>query len=200
MYDKFPFVPAGDASECSAGWQQIADRIAQPAILCVECYPGIFLNEVHNGLASRLTIAYTIFTEELLLEPAEIERKLAPYLTDDPVFGRMNQLSIRDFFDPAKLAAVRERVVAHASSGVLGTLFVLGTGASLVCDDLALLVYADLARWEIQLRQRCNEIGNLGADNFDERPSLKYKRAFFIDWRAADYLKRELFPKIDFLL
>jgi mannose-6-phosphate isomerase class I len=61
-------------------------------------------------------------------------------------------------------------------------------------------VYADLARWEIQLRQRRNEIGNLGAHNLDERASLKYKRAFFVDWRAADRLKVRLFDRIDVLL
>ena len=46
-----------------------------------------------------------------------------------------------------------------------------------------------------------NEIPNLGADN-SERNALrcKYKRAFFIDWRAADRLKKDLFPQIDHLL
>ena len=32
------------------------------------------------------------------------------------------------------------------------------------------------------------------------RPGAKYKRAFFVDWRAADRLKKQLFPRIDFLL
>jgi hypothetical protein len=60
--------------------------------------------------------------------------------------------------------------------------------------------YADLARWEIQRRQREGRIGNLGARNLDERASLKYKRAFFVDWRAADRLKRPLLSSLDFLL
>src|SRR5258707_15446106 len=57
-----------------------------------------------------------------------------------------------------------------------------------------------MARWEIQSRQRQNAIGNLGADNLEESASAKYKLAFFVDWRAADQLKKELLPKIDFLL
>src|SRR5579871_815521 len=57
-----------------------------------------------------------------------------------------------------------------------------------------------MARWEIQLRQRRGEIGNLGANNLQERSGLKYKRAFFVDWRAADRLKKSLIPKVDFLL
>jgi mannose-6-phosphate isomerase class I len=62
------------------------------------------------------------------------------------------------------------------------------------------LVYADLARWEIQMRQRRHEIGNLGAVNLEETPSLKYKRSFFVDWRSADRLKMRLFDHIDVLL
>jgi mannose-6-phosphate isomerase class I len=61
-------------------------------------------------------------------------------------------------------------------------------------------VYADLARWEIQMRQRRNEVGNLGADNRNDPPYLKYKRAFFVDWRSADRLKVRLFDRIDLLL
>jgi mannose-6-phosphate isomerase class I len=205
MYDKFPFVPAGRADECSVGWQQVANRItslldsqpkSKPVVLCVECYPGVFLHEVQTQLSSRLRISDTILTEDLLLSPAAIEERLAPYLTDDPVFGRMNLLEVADFFDPAKLSAAQTRVSKHTS----GTLLLLGTGASLLCEHPTLLIYADLARWEIQLRQRRNEIGNFGADNLYERPSLKYKRAFFVDWRAADRLKRRLFPVFDFLL
>jgi hypothetical protein len=81
-----------------------------------------------------------------------------------------------------------------------GRILVLGTGAALIAEHFDLLVYADMARWELTLRQRRGEIGNLGADNLSEPPNLKYKRAFFVDWRVADRLKKELLGKIDFLL
>ncbi|MCR5891006.1 class I mannose-6-phosphate isomerase [Hymenobacter sp. J193] len=77
---------------------------------------------------------------------------------------------------------------------------VVGTGATLVCPAPTLVVYADLARWEIQRRQRRGEIANLGSSNFSEKASLKYKRAFFVDWRAADRLKKQVLPRADFLL
>jgi mannose-6-phosphate isomerase class I len=120
---------------------------------------------------------------------------LAPFLTDDPVFGRMNGLRIEDFLDSDKRARVRGQI-----DKTQGRVALLGTGAALLAPRADVLVYADLARWEIQQRQRRNEISNLGADNRYERASLKYKRAFFADWRAADRLKKELFPAIDFLL
>jgi hypothetical protein len=57
-----------------------------------------------------------------------------------------------------------------------------------------------VARWEIQQRQRAGEIANLGLDNCAERAALKYKRAYFVDWRVADRLKKPLLPRIDFLV
>jgi mannose-6-phosphate isomerase class I len=132
---------------------------------------------------------------DVLKSSADIEEMLAPFLTDDPVFGRMNGLRIEDFLDSDKLARARNQI-----NKAQGRVLVLGTGAALLGARVDVLVYADLARWEIQQRQRRNEISNLGADNRHERASLKYKRAFFADWRAADRLKKELFPTIDFLL
>ncbi|MGD0731322.1 MAG: class I mannose-6-phosphate isomerase [Terracidiphilus sp.] len=121
---------------------------------------------------------------------------VAPSLGDDPVFGRMNSIEIADFFDPLKLADARQSCAAGRDEVVI----VIGTGASLICPKPSFLVYADLARWEIQMRQRRNEVGNLGVDNRNDRPSEKYKRAFFVDWRSADRLKVLLFNRIDLLL
>jgi mannose-6-phosphate isomerase class I len=108
----------------------------------------------------------------------------------------MNPLEIEDFFDTGKLATARERV----KNWKIGLLVIVGTGASLLSAGPNLLVYADMARWEIQQRQRRNAVGNLGADNLLESPGQKYKRAFFVDWRAADRLKRSLLEKVDFWL
>jgi hypothetical protein len=100
------------------------------------------------------------------------------------------------FFDEGKLGAARETVGCWQQ----GLLLLVGVGAALVAPQADVLVYADMARWEIQGRQRRNEIANLGAENFEESPGLKYKRAFFVDWRAADRLKKELLPRADFFL
>jgi mannose-6-phosphate isomerase class I len=140
--------------------------------------------------------ARVIVTEDLLLPAEELDRRMAPLLTDDPVFGILNGFEIADYFDPEKLAVAQRDAAAKRS----GSTLVIGTGATLVMPQPDLLVYADLARWEIQMRQRRGEIGNLGANNLAERPALKYKRAFFLDWRAADRLKRKLLTDIDFLL
>lgn len=202
-YDKFPVVEVrSSAASCQTGWAAIVENLRgklfsrSSAVICVECYPGIDLDAVERALTEKLQPAKFIATRTLLKLPRQIEEMVAPFLGDDPVFGRMNGIVLEDFFDPNLLDLARESV-AHRESGIA---LVVGTGAALVCAQPDILVYADLARWEIQRRQRRGEIGNLGADNLKESPSLKYKRAFFIDWRAADRLKKKLLPNFNFLL
>jgi mannose-6-phosphate isomerase class I len=200
-YDKFPIVKIRPtAKDCQVGWSPILERLRRAIgsgrrVVCVECYPGI-REEAEQAVIQGLSCSSVIATRSLLKSAREIDAMLAPYLGDDPVFGRMNAITLEDFFDLTKLAAARECVQRHDG----GMLLVIGTGAALVAPQADVLVYADLARWEIQWRQRRGEIGNLGADNLSESPSLKYKRAFFVDWRAADRLKKILLPRIDFLL
>ena len=199
MYDRFPYVAAGGVDECVVGWPAIGaalhGRLGTARVLAIECYPGTRLAEVEQGLRPCFPKATFVNTEALLREPAAIDQMLEPLLGNDPVFGRMNTIEIEDFFDPDKLAAARRQC-----GSAQNTIIVVGTGATLVCPEAAVLVYADLARWEIQMRQRRNEIGNFGTDNLSESPSLKYKRAFFVDWRSADRLKVQQFDRIDVLL
>ena len=201
-YDKHPSVKV-DAftSEVWVGWRAISERLLRDAangsrVVCVECYPGAFESQIRQAFEERLPSATFIDTHELLKPPAEIDRMLEGVLGDDPVFGLMNEIALGEFFDEQKLS----RAQGQAASWNNGTLLIVGVGAALVAPKPELLVYADMARWEIQGRQRRNEIANLGSTNFNESASLKYKRAFFVDWRAADRLKKQLLAKIDFFL
>lgn len=201
-YDKFPCVPvSSSASETWAGWPAILERLrgllpGNSFVLCLECYPGASEREIGVALEGALRPRTVILTRDLFKSPSDIENMLKDILGDDPVFGRMNTIALTDFFDEAKLANAREKIRSWRE----GLLIVVGTGAALVSPSPDMLIYADMARWEIQGRQRRNEVANLGADNQHETPSLKYKRGFFVDWRAADRLKRALLPRMDFLL
>jgi mannose-6-phosphate isomerase class I len=162
----------------------------------VECYPGTFERLIRNALEEGLRPSEVVYTPDLFKAAPCIDSMLAGVLSDDPVFGRMNDIDLQAFFDEAKLGQAREKVRNWRN----GLLLVLGVGAALVSPEPGVLIYADLARWEIQRRQRRNEISNLGTDNLDKSASLKYKRAFFVDWRTADRLKKQLLPKADFFL
>ena len=104
---------------------------------------------------------------------------------------------MENYVDPGKADTVREKI----NSTNKGLIVVFGPGASLLCGEYDLLVYADMTRWEIQLRMRRHEVDNLGIHNRDtEDWMLLYKQGFFVDWRVCDRLKRKLFDKIDFVL
>jgi mannose-6-phosphate isomerase class I len=202
MYDKFPFVAVSDAREdCLAGWAAIAaairGRVAQDAaVVCLECYPGVLLDSLCAGLSRELHPARMIRAEDYYLPESELEAKVQPLLTDDPVFGHMDSFAIADFFGEENINRAQRELDNVSGELVL----VVGTGATLIAPNCDVLIYADLARWEIQQRQRSGLIGNLGIDNLHANASAKYKRGFFLDWRAADRLKSTLLPKIDFLL
>jgi mannose-6-phosphate isomerase class I len=195
MYDRAPFIAAGEPEECLAGWSAITSALSEaPGPICIECYPGVFLDEVQHALAEYMSDWQVILADDALLPESTLEARFAELLTEDPVFGCMSQTTLADFFDPEALERLRSEAVSRRKT------IVLGTGATLVLPEPSRLVYADMARWELQLRQRENLIPNLGLRNYTERPALKYKRAFFLDWRAADRTKAALLPSIDFLL
>jgi len=199
-YDKRPFVAAGSDKACHVGWSAIVARLqglrTRPrCVLAVECYPGVAVDEVRRVFTEGLGPIVVVDARQVYRHPTEIDRLCGPYLGDDPVFGRMNGLSLADFLDPGRWASFRSRIEKTRE----GLVLVVGTAASLLASA-DVTVYADLPRWEIQKRQRRHEATAIGVDNHAESPGLQYKRGFFVDWRAADRRKRELLPTLDYLL
>jgi mannose-6-phosphate isomerase class I len=197
-YDKYPHVRiSSDPGDCDSGWEAIARRLRgiaarKKAIICVECYPGVSEEEIQRAFQRHFPQADIVRTRDCLKPPSQIESMLLPDLTDDPVFGRLTRLEMVDFFRPGEIGRLEDYVRQIA--------FVIGAGAVILAPRWDVLIYADLARWEIQQRQRKGEISSLGSDDLDAPAAAKYKRGFFVDWRVADRLKGELLPKIDFLL
>ncbi len=199
-YEKHPHIPiSSDPRDCDSGWEAIAQRLRRITIrgntvICVECYPGVFEEAIERALRKFFLPVEIVRTCDHLKSAAQIESMLAPDLSEDPVFGRLTNLEVADFFRLGEMA----RLASDENKSEVT--IVVGTGAVLAAPEWDVLVYADLPRWEIQQRQRRGEIGNFGLDNRDALPGEKYKHAFFADWRVADRLKKQLLPKIDFLL
>src|SRR5690606_14229333 len=93
-----------------------------------------------------------------------------PDVTDDAIFGCMTRLNYNQLLDPERLADLRMKI-----EQATGLVVVYGHAAAIVAEQYDCLVYADMARWEIQLRQRRHEITNIGVDNADEAPGIQYK-------------------------
>jgi mannose-6-phosphate isomerase len=202
-YDKHPAIGLHDHSDRSwCGYESIAARLTEflgqartaRQILVVDTYPGVDDREILEALVGHLKPRKVVNTLELKRPERQIRALIDSHLTDDRIFGVLSCHELPEFFDAERLSEARHL----AQSWAEGLLLVYGVGASLVtrCDCL---VYADMARWEIQLRFR-RGLGNWGANNGDEDFFKKYKRGYFVEWRVADRHKSRLFGDVDFFL
>lgn len=201
-YEKFPEVCIdGFNDQAWRGWSAIRQTLAarlsglRKTVVVIDCYPGVRLEELEQQLITGLSPALIINAETARLSEAHLHDLLAANLTDDRVFGVLSCHQLSDFFCPDRLTRLRQKV---ADAGE-GTIVIYGSGAALVHPG-DLLIYADLARWEIQQRFRSGELGNWGVENQDEDILRRYKRAFFIEWRVFDRHKTPLLKRTDFLL
>lgn len=191
----------GFTGHCQTGWSYIAARLREDnserkrRVIVLETYPGVNDEEILDAIQEELKPDSLIMASDAWLSPEEIDTLTYPDVTDDRIFGYITRLTIDRFFDQEKLDGLRRDLKMMD-----GLTVVYGTGAALICENPDMLVYADMARWEIQLRMRRHEVSNLGANNCGMEVSRMYKRAYFVDWRVADRLKRELMPRMDFLL
>ena len=205
-YDKYPVMSVSESAEglCWRGWAEIAsqlrnalDVLDKPVkILVVECYQGVYDQEVRTELQTRLPNAMWLDSASAMKDSSAIDDFLKDDITDDEIFGYMTRHGIDCYFDETRVAGLRKKM-GEVSSGVI---VVYGVGAAYVAPRHDILVYADMARWEIQLRFRRNEVSNVGVSNCMERASLQYKRGFFVDWRICDRFKKTLMRQWDYVL
>lgn len=196
-YDKFPATRV--AGTIWKGWENICEELKNSCgnsscVLVVECYQGVHHEELKQGLAG-LSADNWIDTQSLFKPVAEIEQMTFPYVTDDRLFGFRARFTYADFLDDAKVAEARKTIAASK-----GLTIVYGHGAGFVAPDADRIVYADMARWEIQQRFRRHEIAGLGVENQAEGASYHYKRGYFVDWIVCDNLKKQLLPKAAYWL
>lgn len=197
-YNKFPsYKIKGYEKDCTVGYDSILETIKSKfkkdkTVLVVETYPGVNDDEVLAAF-SRLQPTCIVDMKNLFKDEKKIFEQLQYHLTDDRVFGKMYYGDVIDFIDCDKLADAK-KLVEQAD----GLVLVYGFGSSLVTKGDC-LVYADMARWEIQMRYRAKGT-NYTQNNPDEDVLRKYKLGFFIEWRIADKLKVSIIDEIDFIL
>jgi mannose-6-phosphate isomerase class I len=204
-YVNKPAIRVKGEFECEIGWKQICRQLKQhigpyiqaKKIIVVECYQGVLLEELIQGITENLPFSSLSISNDLMHDRGFIAEMVFPDVTDDRIFGFMTRLTIDKYFDTQKVDSFRERL--HNLND--GLHIIIGSGAAYLCPDPDLLVYADMARWEIQLRMRKHMVSNLGLDNKDTPDwMLLYKQGLFVDWRVCDRLKKQLMDKWDFVL
>lgn len=192
-YDKFPSAKVDGNIWLS--WKDIRSELSGRKLLAVDFYTGVIEEEVIEAFAP-IGVELVINTRDLLKPEAEIRRMTERFMTDDVLFGYVTNTQLSDYFQQEKVKLARWQI-----EQTQGNALVIGTGAAWVVQGMdATVVYADMARWEIQQRFRAHKVKALGVDNHDEAVSLQYKRGYFNDWRVCDKYKNEIFYQIDYWL
>ena len=195
----------GDNYKVIKGWSAISEIINKKAkslqvnkkIIVIETYQGVIHEEIKDNLKKGLHHDFFYDAADFMKREEEIKEMVHPDVTDDRIFGYLTRLSIGDFFADEKHQLLKKELENISE----GTIIIYGTGAAHLVPGPDLLIYADMARWEIQLRMREHLVDNIGLNN-RETPDwmLLYKQGFFVDWRVCDRLKKKLFDKWDYLL
>lgn len=203
MYNKFPEIRIKGPliNEAWQGYDSIQKELSHQLsnnenmkTVVIDCYPGVRYDEIKTKLIDGLGANLVIFSDDLAYSGEEITTLIERNLTDDRVFGVLSCHTLEEFFDMNKIQDARKKVEDHD-----GIVVVYGVGASLVTKG-DILIYADLARWEIQQRYRSKELGNWKIDNHDEDILRKYKRGFFVEWRVSDRHKKTLYNNMNYYL
>lgn len=197
-YDKYPVTKIeGYEGEGIVGYEDIVKNIRQKmtnnSVIVVDCYPGVNDEEVLPALIEGIKPSCVVKSENIFYDEETLNTMMAAHLTRDRVRGVMYYGPMSDFVDETQRAYYEEKV-----KECTGVCLVYGVGASLITKG-DILVYADIARWEIQLRYR-KGMPNFKCHNEKEDVLRKYKRGFFIEWRIADRHKKELYDDIGFYL
>lgn len=206
-YDKYPKIKIKEIDELSSeayeGYADIVSKIKatvenlhkEKVVIVLDYYHGVRVKELQINLIEKLNPVKTFYAEEAKLPEKILFKKLARNITDDRVFGVLSVHKINEFYDELKIEALKKQIDEIKQ----GLIIVYGIGVSLIAKG-DILIYGDLARWEIQQRFRSHELDNWGVGNYDEDILRKYKRAYFIEWRVLDRHKREVFEEMDFLI
>lgn len=203
-YDKYPVVQVpGEEQNCVTGWQAIILGLhallqqRKQKVLVVECYQGVRDVEVLEALKNGFPEARVFSSALAMKEQNVLYEAIKDDVTDDEIFGYLTRHTMDIYFDEAKVGRMRDEIAFSTSDYTI----VYGVGASYVWQDTsAVLAYLDMARWEIQLRFRRNEVANVGFSDKDRRASLQYKQAFFVDWRVCDRWKKKIWKRIDMFI
>ena len=195
-YDKYPTKEI-TGYKAWRGYPEISEELKKrvagrkKTVIVLETYTEVNVAEILEGLKGVYDTAFS--AEDCTMSDEAYNARIKEFVTDDRVFGIMNTLNVQDVYLPEKIGEMRAEI--DKADGVI---LVYGVGASLVCEG-DILVYADLARWEIQLRFAKGQT-NWKTNNPAAPKLAKFKQGFFVEWRMADRLKRRLLKKIDYLL
>ncbi|TWT75638.1 putative mannose-6-phosphate isomerase YvyI [Posidoniimonas polymericola] len=194
-YHLYPTHPVPEGS-ISVGHRRIAELLQGQTVATFDGYVGVLWDEFRARLDAELA-AMGIQAEwhdasDWLRGTDEIDQLVEPFLGgDDPLFGTRFSGTLANFF-----AELPGEPTVNAGAACLAIAY--GCGAALA-EWSGPLFYLDLPKNELQFRSRAGVVRNLGATSAAP-PKPQYKRFYFVDWPALNRHKRDLAPRLTWLV
>ena len=194
-YDAYPSFPLGN-NKIKAGIEEFASWIEQHKTITIDGYTGVFWQHLVESLDKELNkrgkSVRWFHVDAAMKSSDQLDQMTAPYLGgDDPLFGKITDKNLIDWFDTEKLQLIEPDPAADIN-------IIIGCGASLA-DWQGPLVYFDLPKNELQFRARAGMAKNLGSKHsIDNRRT--YKRFYFVDWIVLNKHKNKILPAIDLIV
>lgn len=192
-FNPFPSIPVTLSSRPAVGPEALAsiayEAAGAPAVIAVDGMWGvawdIIVEAIRTGAARRGATWEIVWTTAYLRSPADIRSHFQPWLTDNPVFGRICTEPLAAYFDTGRLTAAVAEARARASVVIVAGPYALGACQA----DVG--IYCDLPRAEIIRRQLDAGLPNLGDDRCLSAGE-KYKIAYYVEWPLLEAHKRAL--------
>lgn len=183
MYNKNPKIHISDRNYIDSSITSIKKKLNNYHKIALDCYPGTDYKALLEVLLNNFDDYEIILIDDYV--KLNVEKTIEKEMTDDRVFGVMTKYDISNFYDLSSINIKSEKYIIY------------GFGASLVKNDV--LIYLDLARWEIQKRYRAG-MSNWNIDNPNMDNLKKFKIGFFFEWRMADRHKKTIMDQIDYFI
>jgi len=201
----------GDTSGIDSGWDGLGDLIAKrtagirrsggTVLVGADGYAGTDWSRIErlfrglpNGGFSRIDV-YDVRTCEL--GESEVSRMLRSSLPDDePVFGRVFEGTLSDFFDGKAVSDLARRLSARKSDTSGSLVFCFGSGALQpgLRDLYDLAFYFDNTREEALKRNR------EWAAKTGQTQSISPRRIYYVDFPVHDRHRRIVLAKTDYYI
>jgi len=194
-YDIYPSFST-NGEKIYAGYNTLVEEIFEEDCIIMDGYIGIDWEEIISNITSSIkNKGKTISTTHIdnCLKPEEdILKLVSPFLGgNDPVFGKIATLDLKEFFQQKKLKTISTKKDADIH-------IIYGTGAALT-KEKEFLIYFDLPKNELQYRMRGGSISNLGLSTTKDLKQM-YKHFYFVDWVVLNKEKKRLLPKMDIIV
>lgn len=180
------------------------DRLGRPCVVALDGYKGADFDFVVRELtrvieASGVSVV-ALDVSGVYRAPQALDALIAPFLGDDPSFGRVFPGDLADLTDPE--AVRRTRAYLGKVRGDVGRRRVVvcfGIGAALPAwrDELDRVAYLDLTREELIVRDERGETRPLGHNSPAPTP---WKRNYYVEYPALNRHKKRVLSAFDWYL